>query len=208
MLAKLKQTLMLPQFALGIAESALNALLARSPKTKSNLRQLDGKILEIQLKSPELTVFLLFSEDRCDWLGTYDGEADCCITLQANILPKLSDKSRLTELINNKTLVLNGDIQVLQHFSALLENLEKSPAELFSPLLGDIVAQGLHNIGTSVLNTLQGKIKNDSQYMVENLMTERPVFVHRLQAVDFYDQIAELEMRVNQLEMRLNANAE
>ncbi|VEI47346.1 Uncharacterized protein conserved in bacteria [Actinobacillus equuli] len=37
--------------------------------------------------------------------------------------------------------MLNGDIQVLQHFTALLDELEKDPAELLSPFVGDVLAQ-------------------------------------------------------------------
>lgn len=194
------QQLMLPQFALGAVETAFNMLIKRSPHTAVILRKLAGKILEIQLTSPNLHVFLLFSENRTDWLGQYDGEADCSVTLQAGALPKLADKSQLSALINDKSLVLNGDLQVLQHFSTLLDELEKDPAELLSPLLGDVAAQAVTNVGKGIFNHFKQQVSVNSQHLTENLITERPVLVHRLQVADFCDQVAALAQQAVRLE--------
>lgn len=205
MFTQITRQLMLPQFAFGALESAFNTLLARSPSTAAILRKLAGKILKIELKSPHFVAFLLFSETRCDWLTQYEGEVDCHLILQAESLSKLSDRRKLTELINNQSLVLHGDLQILQHFSALLDELEKDPAELLAPFCGDIVAQGLKNLGQSALRHIQGQFDSHSKQMTENLMNERPVLVHRLQAVDLYDQIAELAKQTEALEKRVQS---
>lgn len=194
------QQLMLPQFAFGAVETAFNTLLNRSPHTSAILRKLAGKILEIQLTSPNLHFFILFSEGRTDWLGQYEGETDCSVTLQASALPKLADKTQLSTLINDKSLVLNGDLQLLHHFSTLLDELEKDPAELLSPLIGDVASQALANLGRGIFNQVKQQFSQNSQHLVENLMNERPVLVHRLQVVDFCDQVAELEKQAVRLE--------
>lgn len=202
MIEQLKQQLMLPQLAVGGVETAFNALLKRSPHTAPILRKLAGKCLQIQLTQPDITLFVLFSEQRTDWLGQYEGDADCQVQLQATALPKLADKSRLTELINNQTLVLHGDLQVLQHFTALLDELEKDPAELLSPFVGDVIAQGATNIAQTLFGKLKNQLSQNAQHLTENLMTERPVLVHRLQVVDFCDQVQELEKQAAQLEQK------
>lgn len=194
------QQLMLPQFAFGAVETAFNTLLNRSPHTSAILRKLAGKILEIQLISPNLHFFILFSESRTDWLGQYEGETDCSVMLQASALPKLADKTQLSTLINDKSLVLNGDLQLLQHFSTLLDELEKDPGELLSPLIGDVASQALTNLGRGIFNQVKQQFSQNSQHLVENLMNERPVLVHRLQVVDFCDQVAELEKQAVRLE--------
>lgn len=202
MFTHITQQLMLPQFAFGTLESSFNALLARSPSTTAILRKLTGKILKIELKSPHLVAFILFSETRCDWLAQYEGEVDCHVILQVESLSKLSDRRKLSELINNQSLVLHGDLQILQHFSMLLDELEKDPAELLAPFCGDIIAQGLKNLGQSTLRHIQGQFESHSKQMAENLINERPVLVHRLQAVDLYDQITELAKQADALEKR------
>ncbi|WP_324682542.1 ubiquinone biosynthesis accessory factor UbiJ [Bibersteinia trehalosi] len=203
MLPQLKQQLMLPQFAIAGLETALNGLIKRSPHILPILRKLAGKNLQICLKQPDLTLFAFFSEQRIDWLGSYDGEIDCQVNLDAAALPKLADKSRLTELINNQTLVLHGDLQVLQHFTALLDSLEKNPAELLSPLLGDVVAQASTDFAKGLLGKLKTQIQVNSANIVDNLMVERPVLVHRLQVVDFCDQVQELAQQAVELEQKM-----
>ena len=196
------EQLMLPQFAVGGLETAFNALIARSSHTSPMLRKLADKVLEVQLTSPNVHLFMLFSESRVDILSRYEGEADCSIQLEATALPTLADKAKLTELINNKSLVLNGDIQVLQHFNGLLDQLEKDPAELLSHFTGDIFAQASTTLAKNMFSKLKTQFVQDSQDMVDNLITERPVLVHRLQLVDFYDQVAELEQQAGRLEQK------
>ena len=198
----LLQQLMLPQLAIGGIETAFNGLLKRSPHTAPTLRKLAGKVLYIRLNQPDLHFFILFNEQRTDWLNHYEGDIDCHISLDAMALPKLADKRQLSQLINNKTLVLNGDLELLQHFSNLLNELEKNPAELLSPFVGDVVAQ----VSTDFAQKLFGKAKQqfatNTQDMVENLMTERPVLVHRLEAVNFYDQVEQLAKQAVALEQK------
>lgn len=202
MLNQLKQHIMLPQLAIGGVESTFNALLKRSPHTAPILRKLAGKSLQIQLTQPDLTLFILFNEQRTDWLGQYEGEVDCQVTLAATALPKLADRRKLTELINNQTLVLHGDLQVLQHFTALLDELEKNPAELLSPFVGDVIAQASTDLAKNLFIKLKKQLSQNAQHMTENLITERPVLVHRLQVVDFCDQVQELEKQAAQLEQK------
>ncbi|MCK3655033.1 hypothetical protein A4G19_04420 [Pasteurellaceae bacterium Macca] len=184
------QQFLFSQLAVGALETAFNQLIKRSPHVAPQLRKLKGKILHIQLTAPHLSLFVIFSEQRSDWLTQYEGDADCAITLESTVLPKLADKSKLSELINQKQLLLTGDIQVLQHFNTLLDELEKNPAELLSPLLGDVLAQ----FSTDIASHLFGKIKQhthtQAQYLVDNLMTERPVLVHTLEFVHFSDEVA------------------
>ncbi len=130
------------------------------------------------------------------------GEADCTVQLAFDTLPKLADKQKLTELINNKSLVLTGDIQVLQHFTALLEQLEKDPAELLSPFVGDVVAQTSTNLAKKLLGKVKAQFEQNNQHLVENLIQERPVLVHCLQAVHFYDQVEELAQQALKLEQK------
>ncbi|QNS15434.1 ubiquinone biosynthesis accessory factor UbiJ [Mannheimia bovis] len=202
MLNELKQQLMFPQFAFGLIETAFNALLKRSPHIEPNLRKLAGKVLKIELTSPKIDFFILFGENRTDWLGSYEGEPDCSVQLVFETLPKLADKQKLTDLINNKSLVLNGDIQVLQHFTTLLEQLEKDPAELLSPFVGDVVAQISTDFAKKLFHKAKAQFTQNNQHLVGNLMQERPVLVHRLQALNFYDQVEELAQQAVKLEQK------
>lgn len=202
MLHQLKQQLMLPQLAIAGLETTLNGLIKRSPHILPILRKLAGKNLQICLKQPDLTLFAFFNEQRIDWLGNYEGEVDCQVNLAATALPKLADKSHLTELINNQTLVLHGDLQVLQNFTTLLDDLDKNPAELLSPFIGDLLAQASTDVVKNILGRLKHQFQHNTESIIDNLMTERPVLVHQLEVIDFCDQVKELEKQAVQLEQK------
>ncbi|MDO4698804.1 MAG: SCP2 sterol-binding domain-containing protein [Pasteurellaceae bacterium] len=194
--------LMLRQFAVGGIETLFNGLLIRSPHLSPILRKMAGKILHIQLKNPDLAFFILFSENRTDWLSTYEGNADCSVSLEATTLPKLADKSQLSQLINQQKLVLNGDLQVLQQFSDLLDQLEKDPAEWLSHFIGDVPAQVSTDFAKGIFGKLKSQFEQNSRNLVDNLTTERPVFVHRLEVAHFCDQVEELAQQGGALEQK------
>lgn len=196
------QQLMLPQLAIGGIETAFNTLLSRSAHLAPILRKLSGKVLQIRLTRPELTFFILFSDNRTDWLSVYEGDVDCAVQLEATTLAKLADKSKLTDLINDKRLILNGDLQVLQHFTALLEQLEKDPAEWLSYLIGDVPAQLSTDLAKGIFYKVKSQFEQNSRHLIDNLTTERPVLVHRLQLADFCDQVKALEQQAVRLEQK------
>lgn len=200
----LLEQLMLPQLAIGGLETAFNGLIVCSPQATTILRKLSGKVLHFQFQQPQFAFFIVFSPNRTDWLSNYADVVDCQVQLAVETLPKLADKSRLSQLINDKSLVLHGDLEVLQLFASLLEQLEKDPAELLSPYVGDVLAQVSSDTAKSIFSKLKQHLSQQQRYAVENLLNERPVLVHRLQLVDLYDQIDELEQQVQQAEQRLN----
>lgn len=195
---QVKQQLMLPQLTNGVIETAFNYLIGRSDVNLA-LAKLAGKVLKVVVTEPDRVFFIVFGQTSTTWLSQYEGQEDCAVQLKADILPKLSDKKKLTELINNQSLVLTGDIEVLQHFTALLAQLEKDPAELLSRYTGDVVAQASVDFIRKGIKTLRSQWQRNSQNLVDNLIQERPVLVHKLAVVDFCDQVTELSQRCEKL---------
>ncbi|EJS86703.1 hypothetical protein AAUPMB_16977, partial [Pasteurella multocida subsp. multocida str. Anand1_buffalo] len=78
---------------------------------------------------------IFFSSQRIELLSRYEGETDCAVDIAPSLLFHLPKKSQLSQFINDKSIYLQGDLQVLQDFVALIEFLEKDPAELLSPYL-------------------------------------------------------------------------
>ncbi len=203
MLSQLKQQLMLRQITTSAMETAFNHLIKRSPHCLPTLKKLQEKTLHIKLLQPEFEWIIHFSDTQTNRLSHYEGEAYCQVTLQSSVLPKLIDKSKLTELINNKTLFLEGDIQVLQLFVQLLDELEKNPAELLSPFVGDVIAQGSTDFAKGLLNKVKKQVFQTQEHLVDNLINEYPVLVHQLEIENFCDEVTTLEKRVNQLELKM-----
>ncbi|NDL64531.1 ubiquinone biosynthesis protein UbiJ [Acerihabitans arboris] len=124
-------------------ETALERLLYQDRLMKPARQRLKGKVLRFELAELDSPVVLVFGELRVDVLAAWDGPADCTVKTHLSALPALRRRRRLPLLIKQGSLEVDGDLQVVQQFVALLDMAEVDPAELLAPYLGDIVAEGL-----------------------------------------------------------------
>lgn len=202
-LSSITQQLMLPQFANGILEQILNYLIQQTDGAEAHLRKLNGKVLSLTFKQGGHW-FLLFSAQRIDLLSVYEGEADCTVTTDANILLTRPQKQQLSEMINRQQIMLQGDLQVLQDTVALFEQLEKDPAELLAPFIGDIAAYSLTTGTQKLQQQLKTRWQTSQRHWGERLTEEWQVIAPSLALVHFYDQVATLEQDLQRLEAKID----
>lgn len=203
MLSSIKQQLMLPQLVNGLLEQALNYLIQRSEDINPRLRKLAGKVLLLHLKQGG-HCYLLFSPQRVDLLAQYDGEVDCEVSADASLLLQRPKKSELSALINQKQVVFQGDLQVLQDTAALFEQLEKDPEELLAPYVGDAVAYSLTHTMRQIKNRMTEHFATSERHWGERLTEEWQLIAPSLALVHFYDQVAELQQDLQRVEDKIN----
>lgn len=203
-LASLKQQFMLTQLFNGGIETLLNGLLSRSEDYHRYLRKLNGKVLLIHLSRFDVQHYLVFSQRHIDILAEYTGAVDCDVTLSPELLFHFPKKAQLTQYINNKSIILNGDVQVLQDFIGLIEGLEKDPAELLSPYVGDVIAQSAVDFGRKLTETVKHKTTQSQRYWGERLTEEYQLIAPTLAIADFCDQVKTLEKQTALLEQKIN----
>ncbi|GAB1441045.1 hypothetical protein MASR2M36_38300 [Providencia sp.] len=83
--------------------------------------RLAGKVMSIELKELNKTLTLIFAENHVDVLSQWLEPADCTIKTSLFTLVKLKDKQQLSQLINRGDIVIEGDMQIVQHWSSLLD---------------------------------------------------------------------------------------
>lgn len=124
-------------------ETPLNFLLFKDRSMKAARTRLAGKVLRVELQELSAPLTFVFSEQKIDVLGHWEGVADCTVTSRISSLQKLRDRQLLSPMMRSGELVVDGDISVVQQFSALLDMAEFEPAEFLAPYIGDIASQGL-----------------------------------------------------------------
>ncbi len=124
-------------------ETALNRLLYQDRSMKPARQRLKGKILRVELAELDSPAILIFGDAQIDVLTAWDGPADCTLKTHFSALPALRRRQQLAALIKRGDLDVEGDLQVVQQFAALLDMAEVDPAEILAPYLGDIVAEGV-----------------------------------------------------------------
>lgn len=185
------------------AESALNRLLYQDRGMKAARQRLKGKVLTLKFSELPKPLVLVFSEHQLDVLTDWQDESDCTVSLAFSVVPELRDRQNLTALIKQERLDVQGDLQVIQQFSALLDMAELDPAEYLAPLVGDVAAQGISRAGQRVFSLLRKEITGKQQQLGELLTQEWQAAPGALEVAWFCEETQALDKKLALLEARL-----
>jgi len=187
----------------GGLETALNRILYRDRSLKAARQRLVGKVLTLRLQELDFPVVLVFSELQLDVLSDWQDSSDCTVTLSVSTLPKLRDRQQLTHLIRSGELNVEGDLQVVQQFSALMDLAELDPAEYLAPWMGDIAAQGVSQAAQQALAFVQKRVLRRRDDLGQVLTEEWRVAPGALEQAWFSDEVEAMERSLNAFEARL-----
>ncbi|NIE72139.1 SCP2 domain-containing protein [Pantoea sp. Acro-807] len=187
----------------GALETALNRVLYRDRSLKVARQRLAGKVLLLRLQELDFPLVLVFSETRLDVLGDWQDSSDCSVSLRLSTLPKLRDRQQLTGLIRSGELNVEGDLQVVQHFSALMDLAELDPAEYLAPWTGDIAAQGISQAGRRALAFAQQQVTRRQDYLSQVVTEEWRLAPGALELAWFAEEVEAMERSLNAFEARL-----
>ncbi|WJD50528.1 MULTISPECIES: ubiquinone biosynthesis protein UbiJ [unclassified Enterobacter] len=191
-----------PLMTAGI-ERVLNTFLYRPQALKPARQRLQGKVLRIVVKELSTPLVLAFSERQLDVLGEWEGEADCTVITRLRVLPTLRDRKQLTSLIRSGELEVQGDLQVVQNFGALMDLAEFDAAELLAPWTGDIAAEGISQALRGGTAFVRKNFQRQQQYVAETLTEEWRMAPGALEVAWFAEETAAIARSVDALTHRL-----
>ncbi|MBD2791123.1 ubiquinone biosynthesis protein UbiJ [Xenorhabdus szentirmaii] len=186
-------------------ETVLNHLLYRETVLKPARLRLAGRTLSIKLKELETPLVLIFSEHRVDILSQWSEIADCSMETTFPALLKLRDRQCLSTLINRGDIVIEGDMQVIQQWSALLDMSEWDPAHYLSPYVGDIAAEGISRVMQKSFRFVSHAIAKKKSDFVESLTEEWKMAPNALEVAYFSEEVDAVANKMAQIEKRLEA---
>ncbi|ELY2738503.1 SCP2 domain-containing protein [Cronobacter dublinensis] len=185
-------------------EGALNTFLYRESALKAPRQRLQGKVLRVTLDEISTPLVLVFSEQQLDVLSKWEGEADCTVITRLSVLPKLQDRQQLTALIRSGELEVQGDLQVVQNFVALMDMAEFDPAGLLAPWVGDIAAEGIGRVMRRGGQLLQKGFTRNQQNLAQAMTEEWRVAPGALEVAWFAEEISAIERSLEGLTKRLD----
>ncbi|AZI89422.1 SCP2 domain-containing protein [Kosakonia sp. CCTCC M2018092] len=192
-----------PMVAAGI-ERVLNTFFYRDSALKAARQRLYGKVLRVVVQEFSAPIVLVFSERQVDVLSEWEGEADCSVITRLNVLPKLRDRQQLTALIRSGELEVQGDIQVVQNLSSLMDQAEFDPAEVLAPWTGDIAAEGISKFLRGGARLFRHGFTRQQRYLSEALTEEWRVAPGALEIAWFAEETAAVERAADALAKRLD----
>lgn len=205
-IAACKSYVKVPLLHAGIAlllQYILNKFFYPEIALKSAKIRLIGKILEIDLKELSQPLIFIFSKKRVDVVNHCSTPADCVIKTKLATLSNLKDKRQISEMINNGTIVILGDIQVVQHWSALLDAAQWDLAHYLAPYVGDIASEGISCIVKKVLIKVNKLLNQQKNYFKDVLLEEWQIFPNTLGILSSANKINRIVEDVTKLEQRL-----
>ncbi|AUX74158.1 ubiquinone biosynthesis protein UbiJ [Erwinia pyrifoliae] len=185
-------------------ETALNRVLYRDRGLKLARQRLNGRSLAIVLAELKQPVTFIFSEQQVDVIGHWSDIPDCTVKTRLATLPKLRDRQQLTTLIRSGELEVEGDLQLVQQFSALLDLAELDPAEYLSPWVGDIAAQGMTRFFLRGFHAVRRDVQRKQGYLAQTLTEEWRLAPGPLELAWFAEEVDALSRSLNALDARIN----
>jgi len=187
----------------GGLETALNRVLYRDRSLKTARQRLAGKVLTLRLQELDFPLVLVFSESQLDVLSAWQDSSDCSVSLRLSTLPKLRDRQQLTHLIRSGELEVEGDLQVVQQFSALMDLAELDPAEYLAPWIGDIAAQGVSQAAQQALKFVQQQVVRRQDNLGQVITEEWRLAPGALELAWFCEEVEAMERSLHAVEARL-----
>jgi len=205
---------MLSSALLTSLETALNYYLRLDPETLERLGCLQGKVIAIELRGPDVTFYALPGRYGLRLRSHWEDEVDTTISGTPLAMTRLGlgDSSRT---LFSGDVTITGDVEAGQQFKRILDGMEidweeqlsRFTGDLIAHRTGDLVRDGLH-WGRRVLESLREDI---GEYLQEEsrILPARVEVGHFMDEVDrLRDDVARLEARVRRLQESLSEDEE
>ena len=185
-------------------ERVLNHCLSLDPYAGPNLKNLQGKVIELSLADSGLLMWLRFSPNgvRVESADS-DAEPDASISATAPKLFKMALELNQAKAGRGSSVSVTGDIEVVQNFATLLGELDIDWEEQLSRWIGDSAAhgigqvvRGLHRWGRQTAQVLWMDV---GEYLAE----ETQLLPHAEEVATYVEGVDEIRDDVERLMARV-----
>jgi len=136
-----------PLWFVAAVEAALNRYLALDPEIAARLEPLDGKVLQVTVRGPELKFYLMPVAHALRVLGHYEGKVDAQLAGAPLSLARLALSPQGRHALFDGAVTLEGDTEFGQQLQDILNAVDIDWEEQLSRLTGDVIA---HQAGNAV----------------------------------------------------------
>ena len=194
-------------------DAALNAVLKLDPHAKRRIQKLEGKLLALHIRGPELTLYLLPVDSRLQVHSFAEGHIDTTITATPLGLAQLALQSDKSSAMFKGDVTIVGDIEFGQAIQDILGQIDIDWEELLSKAIGDVAAhqvgrgvRGLMGWTESAGDSLQQDISELLQHEMR-LLPQREDIATFLNDVDTVRaDLERFELRLSRFEQSMNNN--
>ena len=189
---------------LNLLASALNNYLALDPEAPEKLTAFDGKVICIDIRGPNKTIYLLINGNRIKVVKTYEKEPDATIIGSPAALFKLGVRRDSAPLFFAGEVEIRGDTRLGRQFKSLLAEMEIDWEEHLSRLVGDIAAQRIASLFNELTKWSKSAADNLADDVGEYLQEESRDVVSGAEMGMFYQRVDKLRDDTERLKARID----
>lgn len=195
-----------------VLETAANQYLKLSPESLDKLGRLQGKVVAMELRGLNQTLYLLPDQQGLMIQGHFEGEADATLSGTPVSFAELSLSNNPNRVLFRGDVTITGDIKLGQDFKRILDELDVDWEEVLSKYTGDVIAhklgdllRGFNQWGQNTLRTLG---QNGAEYLQQEsfdlpFKDEVEPFLQEVNQVR--DDVERLAARITRLQQTLDS---
>ena len=194
----------LPTAIAAVLETAINQVLQLDPDTVDQLQKLQGKVIAVELRGLNVTLYLIPQQDGLNVFGHFEGEPDTLLSGTPIAMARMGLAKNAGDVLFEGDVEISGDVELGQQFREILDGLDIDWEEHLSHITGDIVAHKMGNLARGVLGWSKRTTEILGQDAAEYLQEESQELPNRGEVNGFLKDIDTIRSDVDRLEMRVS----
>ncbi len=184
-------------------ETAINQYLKLDPDTLARLAELEGRVIALQWRGTDLTLYFLPGAQGLQLLAQFQGEPDTLLRGTPLALAELGLGPNKDNALFSGAVEIVGDTDIGQRFQDILEAMDIDWEEHLSHLIGDVAAHQAGKLARDAGHYAEQSADTLRQDLSEYLKEESQLLPARVQVDNFLADVDTLRMDVDRLEARV-----
>jgi len=193
----------LPTAITASIEMAVNRVLQLDEDTLARLQGLQGKVIAIEIRGLDISLYLIPGPDQLSVYGRFEGKPDTVLRGTPIALMRMGLVKHAGDVLFAGDVEISGDVELGQQFSEILDALDIDWEEHLSHITGDLVAHKLGNAMRSALSWGQQSVDTLGQNVAEYLQEENETLPNRDEVENYVSQVDVLRADVDRMEARV-----
>ena len=184
-------------------ETALSHFIRLDPDAELFLEPLSGKVIQLDLLNPDLTVFLCPTTKDIQILESYQAIPDTRLQGSVMDFAAMGFRKRPMDALFAGEITVSGDVNTSRDFQNLFERLEIDWEEQISRLTGDVVGHQIGRLFRSAKNWSRESVDSFRMNVTEYLQEETRNLPTRIETNHFFSAVDNVRTDSDRLEARV-----
>ena len=184
-------------------EQGLRQIMKLDPVTAKRFAALNGQVLKVACTSPDMDIWLVFTEEGIELRACYEWVEECVICGTASALLKLVVSDNPMKTLCSEGITLAGKSELLLSIATIMKQSEFDWEALLARYSGGIAAQAIGQVGR-VGAALFGDVATTARLNLSDYLQEELRILPPKNEVDaFRDDLHGLRLAVDRLQARV-----